>query len=231
VKCYVVLAYRWGNSNDHWYWIYAGPDAVKASAMCQAERDSRGGKYGCAVYETNEGGDEWELVEYCGSGKEDEPQHNWRLDYFERLGHVLEDYANGFIYVPAAEPDEHGLRTLTRKLIEPIPELVEEVVRQSNLFKSMKEVDQAGRAEAKERREKIQCAFCDAWPVYEVEYALEVWRVPRAADSGTLTVDELRGTYCRSCNQLWQRADQIGFNHMRIHMARNKEPIDERVAG
>jgi hypothetical protein len=147
---------------------------------------------------------------------------------YERLGHVLSEYCSGWIYAPKEEPANE----LVRVEVKPDPQLVLEFERVSIMYAQMQAAHNNARREAQERASKISCVFCDAWPVYDVEYALEVWRVPRAAESGLVEVQELHGTYCRSCNQLWQRPeDQIGYNQIRIHVARNKEPLNERVAG
>jgi len=221
VKTYIVLAYRWGSTNDHWYWLYAGPDLVKASALAESERDGRGRKYGCAVYETNDTGDEWTLAEYHGSGDEKEPAHNWRLDYFERLGHVLDDYVRGQMHVPSEREDEQlKVRTLQIVAVEPDPMLVKEAERHRHNFDVMRDAQAKQMEEMRERREKIACMFCDAWPVYEVDYHLDVLQVPRDEYSGSLIVEDLHGTYCRRCEQLWQRPDQIHYNQMRMHIAR-----------
>ncbi len=219
MKIYIVICYRWGCTNDHWYWLYAGPDEVKACAMAESEQHGRGGKYGCAVYVTNDAGDEWTLHQYNGGSRdgESEPTHNYNLDMYERLGHVLAQYCNGSLSVPKeATPNE-----LMRVEVKPDPQLVEQFERISIMHAKMQAARDSVRREALERASKIACTFCDAWPVYDVEYDLEVLRVPRNEDGGSVVVEGLHGTYCRRCEQLWQRAeDQIGFNQTRIYIAR-----------
>ena len=96
---YIVIAYRWGSTNDHWYYLYAGKDETKALAMAESERDGRGHKYGCLVYRTDEFGELWEQHAYFAVHDEEEPTLNWRIEYFERLGHLLDDYVGGHIMV------------------------------------------------------------------------------------------------------------------------------------
>jgi hypothetical protein len=99
---YLVTAYRWGWLNGHQYQAYCGPDKTKALALAQAETQDRGGKYGCAVYEWNEDGIECRRIAYFGAmmEQEKEPFHNWRIDYFEKLGHILDRYATGNMLLP-----------------------------------------------------------------------------------------------------------------------------------
>lgn len=103
---YLVTAYRWGWTNDHQYQVYAGTDKDKAMESAETEVYERGGKYGCAVYEFDDTGEESEMVAYVPSDDENKPSHNWRIDMFERLGHELHRYAEGTMYVP--NPDRKG---------------------------------------------------------------------------------------------------------------------------
>lgn len=212
---YIVLAYRWGNANDHWYYLYAGVDETKAMAMAESERDGRGNKYGCVVMRTNELGELWEQHAYFACGKEEEPTFNWRLEYFERLGHVLDSYVDGHLMIP-----EEGKRTMTGIKVEPIPLLVEEAARHRRMYEAMGDSMAKAKAEQKARSALILCPCCDGTPVYEVEYCLEVMRVAREPDRGRVEVEELHGHYCRHCGQLSQRPEHISYNQMKISIAR-----------
>lgn len=56
-KIYVVIAYRWGDENNHSYLVGVTPRKHCAIDMAQKENDYRGGKYTCTIYET---GCDWE---------------------------------------------------------------------------------------------------------------------------------------------------------------------------
>lgn len=128
---YLVTAYRWGWLNGHQYQVYCGPDHTKALALAQNETEDRGGKYGCAVYEWNEDGTDYKRVAYFGASMEHEtePFHNWRIDYFERLGHTLDEYANGKVWGPTGEGT-----TLKREDIEPPPQCILNEVQRAKEF-------------------------------------------------------------------------------------------------
>lgn len=105
---YLVTAYRWGWLNGHQYQVYCGADRIKAIALARNEQNYRGGKYGCAVYEWNADGTECKCINYFGAimHQEEAPFHNWRLDYFEKLGHVLDSYGSGKMLLP--DPQQPG---------------------------------------------------------------------------------------------------------------------------
>ena len=52
-KIYVVIAYRWGDDNNHSYLVGVTPRKYRAIDMAQKENDYRCGKYTCTVYETD----------------------------------------------------------------------------------------------------------------------------------------------------------------------------------
>lgn len=104
-ETFLAMAYRWGYTNNHHYIIYCGMDEQKAVACAQAECNDRGGKYGCVVWGYKDAGPEQEVrkVAYFRSMAETEakgPQHNYRLDMFQTLGHAFYDFAQGTIYLP-----------------------------------------------------------------------------------------------------------------------------------
>jgi hypothetical protein len=108
-RFYFVVAYRWGFTNEHWYFVYVGVDRDKAEALAKEEVQERGGKYGCAVFAFNDDGRDYELVYYAPCMTEDaaatSPRHNHRLDYFERLGMLFDDACEGEAWLPTeAEP-------------------------------------------------------------------------------------------------------------------------------
>ena len=87
---FIAMAYRWGDENGHWYFIYCGGDFQKGYAMARAENADRGGKYACAVYGFPAGGSDAELMVYFPSSMEeddvpDAPQPS--QGFFRAVGH------------------------------------------------------------------------------------------------------------------------------------------------
>lgn len=109
METFLAMAYRWGDTNGHHYVIYCGTDEQKAVACAQAECDDRGGKYGCIVWGYKDAGAEQEVrkVAYFPSMRDEGkgPQHNYRIDMFQTLGHAFHDFAQGTIYLPEESPD------------------------------------------------------------------------------------------------------------------------------
>jgi hypothetical protein len=103
-KFYIAVAYRWGFTNEHWYFVYVGLDAVKAVTLAEHEAQDRGGKYGCVVYEFDEGGTDYQQIFYSPSMTEEPstkgPQHNHRVDYFIALGLFFDSACEGAVYLP-----------------------------------------------------------------------------------------------------------------------------------
>lgn len=50
---YIVIAYRYGNSQLHSYLIGLFEDYDKAIKVAERERDRRGGKYECFIYDAS----------------------------------------------------------------------------------------------------------------------------------------------------------------------------------
>lgn len=135
---YTVNAYRWGSLNTHGYPVYVGTDKTKAFALAQSECESRGGKYACDVCEWNADGTNFQQIAYFRSMMEEDdstgPIHNHRIDYYEHLGHFLDDYADGAVWTPGV-PDGNGHRFLTRQEVPALPQVMRgEVERQRKLL-------------------------------------------------------------------------------------------------
>lgn len=220
---YLVIAYRWGNTNNHWYIVYCGDDHGKAVALADHERQGRGGKYGVGVYEITERGEGMELKEYYPSGDEEEPFTNWRIEMIERLGHELLRYAEGTVHVP--DPERPGFLKLER--VEPIPMLVQMVAHAEANARNMSAAMEKARTEARLRSQRVWCPICDCTPVYVIEYSCSFWRVARQPTSGELQVDELEGTWCPSCQTLHLQPEQVSRNHHKIWRARMKADTAE----
>lgn len=138
---YHVTAYRWGNLNLHQYRVYCGPDRTKAIALAENECNDRGGKYGCAVYEWNEDGTDCKRIAYFSAMMHEEPApfHNWRIDYFERLGHLLDQWHKGTVLI--ADPaNPKGAMKFVRDLPRPPPEILGEIERHEKLTEHMIEL-------------------------------------------------------------------------------------------
>ena len=119
---YLVTAYRWGWTNAHQYIVYCGPDADRADELAERECAERGGKYGVIVQEWD-GEDGRADAYYPSSYGELAPYHNYRIDYIETLGHMMEDYVGGTLMISVPHSDFDSV--LKRVEIEPDPRLVE----------------------------------------------------------------------------------------------------------
>lgn len=81
---YVAIAYRYGWTNTgEWYFLYAGENLDNAVNAAIAENASRGGKYGCAVYEVS-GCDEEKIVHYSPSAWGEEAPRFCAVDELRR---------------------------------------------------------------------------------------------------------------------------------------------------
>lgn len=221
---YLAICYRWGNTNNHWYFLYCGDDETKACALAKDERDGRSGKYGVAVYRITQRGEDMELHQYFPSGNEDEPFLNWRIEMIERLGHLMLDYMSGRVLGP--NPENPGTLKYhdVPKPCDFVMRRAEEIGEQAH---TMADAHAKSREDARERRERIWCVLCDRAPVYLVEYTSTFLRVPRDETSGTIEVDDLQGSWCRSCEQLYLTPDQIRANQGRIWLVRHKAEAEQ----
>lgn len=141
MNSYLTVAYRWGSTNSHTYFVYCGHDRTKAIALARAEVSYRGGKYACAVLGFDEDGVEHTLHAYFKSSVDREdavgPVHNHRKDYFEHLGIFLHDMADGKCLLPK----EDGSNSLTYQLVE-CPEYArEKVMRERKVLAIWEEAD------------------------------------------------------------------------------------------
>lgn len=135
---YLVTAYRWGQTNQHAYHVYAGPDQTKAIALAKAENSDRGGKYGVVVWEFEPDGVEYKRIFYLGSSMDSEcsdgPHHNYRIDYFERLGMFVDEAMSGKALCPNPEKPH----TLSYQTVEALPAfLLLEIERQKQFYNAM----------------------------------------------------------------------------------------------
>lgn len=139
---FLAVAYRWGDENGHWYFIYCGGDFQKSYAMARAENADRGGKYACAVYGFPAGGVDAELMCYFPSSMEEDdvtgPHHNHRKDFFERLGIFAHDAARGACLLPTlSDPNR-----LTYRQVDCPQFLKDEVERQRQVYQAFVDVDE-----------------------------------------------------------------------------------------
>lgn len=147
---YLVTAYRWGQTNGHAYHVYAGLDRTKACALAQAECDDRGGKYAAVVWEFDSDGVDYKRIAYFDSsmdhGVTDGPHHNYRIDYFERLGQFLDAAASG----KALLPDPANPKHLSYQDVGPLPKfMVDEIERQKQFLAAMRAAFEERQAEGR----------------------------------------------------------------------------------
>lgn len=83
---YLVIAYRFGWLNGHWYTVAASTVRETAEAYAQAECFSRGGKYGIEVVEMIEGQDDKRVAYFASAWGEKEPTGNQRICLEHGLG-------------------------------------------------------------------------------------------------------------------------------------------------
>lgn len=131
---YLATAYRWGWTNAHSYIVYCGDDYERALELAEEENNDRGGKYGVHVCERNEDSGAKHLAYFPSSYGEDMPHHNYRLDYFNTLGHMMDEYVNGTFY----EVQEGGT-VLQRTPIEPDPRIVARAKSRKEFYDALQE--------------------------------------------------------------------------------------------
>lgn len=98
---YLVMAYRWGDTNGHCYPVASSARLVEAKRLAAQEAIDRGGKYGCTVYgqvkmaKRVKGWPRVQLepVYYAPSMlNEREAEHNYRMDFIEAAGRDICHY-------------------------------------------------------------------------------------------------------------------------------------------
>lgn len=124
-RIYVAIAYRWGYLNLHHYLIAAGCDKEKIVALAQCEADDRGGKYGCVVYEMLDSSATETMTEVAyspSSWGEGHPHHNYRIDFYETLGHKLAEVVErGVTGTPTPDPTLIGRNGKPMSVIKDVP--------------------------------------------------------------------------------------------------------------
>jgi hypothetical protein len=85
---FVVVAHRWGWTNNSWYFVGGCTCRKDAVDMARLEADDRGGKYGVAVYRLACDENAGSVLEayFPSLYNEERPTRNPRLDIFQRLG-------------------------------------------------------------------------------------------------------------------------------------------------
>lgn len=98
-EAYVVVAYRWGWTNNSFYFVWGGTDEDEAIAAAEKECEDRGGKYGVTVFRLS--GDVEEVVQHCPSSYgEKEPYINQRIELFDKIGQrVVSTLEDGLLSV------------------------------------------------------------------------------------------------------------------------------------
>lgn len=85
---YHVVAYRWGWTNNSNYHVWSGVDQSSAIAHADSESHSRGGKYGCTVYELD--GEEEKPIYHSPSAYGEKKAYcNYRIEMFEAIGGMV----------------------------------------------------------------------------------------------------------------------------------------------
>jgi hypothetical protein len=135
---YLTIAYRYGQTNNHWYVVYMGDDQDKAMALAEDEVAERGGKYGVATFkvadtQAPELSYRTMLCYYASSLNETLPYHAYRYDELMDMGMILEDYVQGYVY----RVEEHNPQTpafVEKVSIEPNDIVVKETKRRKEKY-------------------------------------------------------------------------------------------------
>ena len=136
-QLYLATAYRWGNLNGDQYHVYGGADREKALELAEIEAQDRGGKYGVEVREFSEDGIDSKAIGYFLSSMDDDtsdgPIYNHRIDFHERLGSFVSQYASGKVLLP----DPHDEHVMKYTEVTPDPIVVAEVQRQRAVMEAI----------------------------------------------------------------------------------------------
>ena len=93
-SCYLVIAYRWGWTNNSQYRVGCWTDQATAEAFAAKEHGERAGTYGVTVYEL--AGEEEKMVRHFPSSYDEKEAHwNRRIALFERFGNVIVPIVQG----------------------------------------------------------------------------------------------------------------------------------------
>lgn len=135
MSAYVVMAHRWGNTNDGSFPVHAGTDKDEALEVAEDYPSYRGGKYGCEVIEFDGGEDRYhrpnqKRVAYFPSMVgEKEPETDWLKYQLEHLGHVMwTAQRDKQVWLPERD-EELGIEVLKPHDIDPPQWLIDEVTR------------------------------------------------------------------------------------------------------
>jgi len=114
---FVVVAHRWGWTNNDWYFVGGCTRRREAVRMAREEANNRGGKYGVAVYRLycEEDADPVLEAYFSSAYDEERPVRNPRLDIFQRIGLKV------FFAVETGEadlPDKDDVSKLTPTSVE-----------------------------------------------------------------------------------------------------------------
>ena len=143
---YLTIAYRFGQTNNHWYVVYMGDDQDKAMALAEDEVAERGGKYGVATFKVSdtqapELSYRTMLCYYASSLNETLPYHAYRYDELMDMGMILEDYIQGHVY----RIKEHNPQTpafVEKVGIEPDAIVVKEANRRKEKYSKLTQLQQ-----------------------------------------------------------------------------------------
>ena len=130
---YLVIAYRFGWTNGHWYHVYIGTSREVALARAEAEALDRAGKYGVEVLEFDESGERPREIDYFPSFREETcAAHNHLNDFHAKVGQFIDDAARG----RALLPDPVQPQYLTYQSVGELPKfLTDEVERRRQVLK------------------------------------------------------------------------------------------------
>lgn len=88
---YTVVAYRWGWTNAHHYFVACTADETVARQIAEDECDDRGGKYGVAVYAWADDRRHTLQRYFASLYGEVEPYRSERHEMFRDIGHAVHE--------------------------------------------------------------------------------------------------------------------------------------------
>lgn len=116
---YVAMAYRWGDLNNHeWYVLGVSADLSSLKTLCDEYNQDRGGKYGCAIHKIDgtSRSDLLEIAYYVPSLRgEEKPSLNARTEAARTIGlAVLEAMEFGTTHLPDEDTPKTNILKSTK---------------------------------------------------------------------------------------------------------------------
>ena len=175
---FTVLAYRWGNLNDHHYLVAQTSDEARARQIGEEACDERAGKYGVVVYRWDEDGRCSQHAYYPSQAGEPGPTENEHLMMCQSLGSTVHEVVTqGVLWGPPV--DRGALWPNVAQSVEVPPWLVDMVRERLLSCKFSELLAEHSRGNppavlsrvAAERKTQVGAMWDLLWPLAEAEVA------------------------------------------------------------